>query len=616
MASINGRGQIPLARLRILETTDLHMQILGYDYFSDQVDQESGLIHLVDSIDTLRSEDQVTTLLFDNGDFVQGNPVADFIAKTGKGKRTHPMIAAMNTMQYDAVTLGNHEFNYGVEFLQDVLADAQFPITCANITHLKGHGLAQPFLILDHDVICDDGVTRQIKIGVTGFVTPQVTDWDKAAISGLIETQDIVAAATSIVPQIKDAGADIIIALCHSGIGAVEHSYRMENAAVPLAAVPGIDIVLTGHTHEVFPGDDIMRSDVIDPEKGTLHGKPTVMAGFYGNKLGVVDLNVGWDGDRWQIRDHKARLQPNAYSLEQSPLQQRLKTHVQDAHNATLDHIRQPIAQTAVPLHSYFSAVMPDYSLDIMSRALVAHTATVLAETEYHDLPILSAASPFRTGGRAGVGHYLDVPPGPFTVRDAAAIYPFNNMLCAVRRNGAQLRDWLERAASLFAQITPGTHDAAILNPYNPIYNSDTIFGLTYTFDLSQPPRYGAGGRMRNATAKRLCNLRYNDKPVADTDVFAVAVNGYRANGGGGFRRAPEADVLYTSNTSARDVMINYLRQKGSINCQARKAWGFVHHPDTSAIFQSAPQAQQHLVDGLSHIGPADDGFHSYRITL
>lgn len=616
IGAINGQGDVPTARLRILETTDLHMQILGYDYFSDQVADSTGLIHLADTIDALRSQEGVTALLFDNGDFIQGNPLADYIASMGPSGQTHPMIAAMNTLQYDAVTLGNHEFNYGLAFLQDSLADATFPITCANITHLKGAALAQPFLILERELPCTDGTNRTLRIGVTGFVTPQITDWDKAALEDSIKTDDIVAAATMIVPAMKAAGADIIVALCHSGIGAIEHSQRMENAAVPLAAISGIDIVLTGHTHEVFPGDSVMRSDAIDPETGTLHGKPAVMAGFYGNWLGVVDLELGWKADQWQITRHHTKLQTSAPKKGPSALQTLLSAHVQDAHTATLDHIRQPIAQTNVAIHSYFAGVTPDLSQQLLATAQIDHIAEALAQTQHHALPVLSATSPFRAGGRAGASHYIHVPPGPFALRDAAAIYPFANTLCAMRCSGAQLRDWLERAASLYARIMPGAHDQPLLDAHMPAYNSDTIFGLHYRFDLSQPARYGAEGAEVNPDAQRLCTLQFQGQPVRDDAQFAVAVNSYRANGGGGFACVPAADIVYTSTQTTRDILVSYLRETGIIDGKIEDTWGFKHHPDTSAIFHSAPTAREYLSKGLAHIGPGSDGFERYKITF
>ncbi len=616
IGSIKEQGDIPTARLRIMETTDLHMQILDYDYFSDRAEVSTGLINLAAIIEDLRAEDGVTSLLFDNGDFIQGNPLADYVASHGIESGAHPMITALNTLAYDAVTLGNHEFNYGLEFLQRILKDAQFPVTCANITHLTGDALAEPFLILDRTLQCDDGVVRPVKIGVTGFLPPQITEWDKAALLDQISTEDIIAAATDIVPQIKAAGADIVVALCHSGIGATEHSQRMENAAVPLAAIPDIDVVLTGHTHDVFPGNSVMASAAIDPLAGTLHGKPAVMAGFYGSLLGVVDMRLAWRHGGWQMQGAQARLQSGTKPKTQSPIQQQLSAQVGDAHAATLRHIRQPIAQTNVPIHSYFANIGPDMAQHLLAKAQKKFITEAMVGLGHDDLPVLAATAPFRVGGRTGPAHYIDIPPGPLTLRDAAAIYPFANVLCAVRCTGRQLRLWLERAASHFATITPGQHDQSLFNPHSAPYNSDTIYGLRYRFDLSQPARFTPNGVLSDGNAARVTHLSCGDRPVGDDDCFIVATNSYRTNGGGGFGSTDPADILFTSTETTRDILINHLRHSGPDALTCRHPVQFTNHPDTSAVFQSAPAAQRYLTEGISHIGPGTDGFDRYRLTF
>lgn len=614
--SIDGQGDVPTARLRILETTDLHMQLLSYDYFADRPENGTGLINLAGLIDHLRSEDDVTTLLFDNGDFIQGNPLADYIADNGTTGQVHPMIATMNALGYDAIALGNHEFNYGLPFLKRALADAAFPVTCANITHQKGKPLADTFVILERNLPCSDGIKRTIRIGVVGFVTPQITDWDRAALSGMIETEDIVVSARKVVPQIQEEGADIIVALCHSGIGASAHSPRMENAAVPLANVPGIDAILSGHTHEFFPGDSVTASDVVDPENGTLHGKPTVMAGFYGNWLGVIDVQLQRKDGRWAIAGHQSALRSGASTPNTNTRQPALARHVTEAHAATLAHIRQPIARTEVHIQSYFSSIRPDLSQQLLAQAQLEFVANAIEKTNYRDLPRVAATSPFRFGGRAGPGHYIDIAPGPFALRDAAAIYPFANRLCAIRCRGRQIRNWLERAASHFAQITPGRHDQPLINSQSPAYNSDTLYGFHYVFDLSAPARYGPDGTCIDPSATRLRDLSYQGSPIADDDVIIVATNSYRTNGGGGFKGTPDADILFTSTEATRDVLVDYLRTRQIITDQPRSPWRFLHLPDTSATFQSAPAAQHHLVDGITRLGPGRDGFDRYRFTF
>lgn len=613
--SVGEYGNTPTARLRILETTDLHMQLLDYDYFADRTDETIGLIRLLGQITQHRTAPNQTCLLFDNGDFIQGNPLGDYLANNADRDAIHPMIAAFNTLQYDAIALGNHEFNYGLPFLRQALKDAQFPVTCANISQQQGPPLAEKFVILERTLPCSDGQTRALKIGVMGFVTPQITQWDSTALDGALTTEDIVICAIRTVPEIKAAGADVVIALCHSGIGRANYEMGMENAAVPLATVGGIDVILTGHTHEIFPDASRPMTDVVNPTAGTLHGKPAVMAGFYGNRLGVIDLELCWHHGGWRIESHSVSLeQGTADTPAAQPIRDKITADVSAAHNATLAHIRQPIAVTSVPIHSYFGTIGPDLSQQLLADAQFHHITKALQDSVFQDLPVISATAPFRVGGKAGPGHYIDVAPGPLTLRDAAAIYPFANTLSATRRKGADLRAWLERSASHFSQIKQGTQNQPIINPRSPAYHFDTLFGLYYEIDLSQPARYDTEGVLRNPNAARIRSLTLNGKPVRDDDPFVLATNSYRANGGGNFQIKPNGDAIHCSTQSTLDILIAHLRFKGTVSKAAQPTWAFAHLSDTRAVFYAAPAARQHMTSAMRHIGPGCDGFDQYQL--
>ena len=259
---------------------------------------------------------------------------------------------------------------------------------------------------------------------------------------------------------------------------------------------------------------------------------------------------------------------------------------------------------------------LSDLTQQLLAQAQQNGIAAAMADTAHHDLPILSATAPFRFGGRAGPGHFIDIPPGTVALRDAAAIYPFANKLCAIRRSGSDIRNWLERAASHFRQITPGRHDQPLIDQHHPAYNCDTLFGLTYEFDLTQPARFGPDGSIHNPDASRLRNLCYQGKPVACDDAFIVATNGYRTNGGGGFQGVPKIDILYTSVETTRDVLVAYLRALDTVAQPATPTWQFTPIPNTGAVFQSAPAAKHHLPHGITHVGPDTDGFDCYLITF
>jgi 2',3'-cyclic-nucleotide 2'-phosphodiesterase / 3'-nucleotidase len=599
--------------LRILATTDLHMQILPYDYFADRAEQIGGLVHLADQITALRADRSALTLLFDNGDFLQGNPLADTLAQAGSAKTTHPMIAAFAALHYDAINLGNHEFNYGLPFLRQALQDASCPVVCANIDWRDQVQIAQPFVILDRMIRCDDGRDHPLRIGVVGFVPPQITRWDRVKLGDAIATCDIVAAAQDIVPQIKAAGADIVIALCHAGIDTADHRPGMENAAVPLAAVPGIDAIVTGHTHEIFPDATRPATPYVDPVAGRIHGKPAVGAGFYGQALGAITLKLRRAADRWHVTDHASAVLPATPAQPDSAVSARIKAAVQDAHDATLRQIRQPVARTLVPIHSYFARVSPDLPGHILGQALIAHAALVLPD---NDLPIIAAVSAVRAGGLGGPDCYVAIPPGPVMRRDVCAIYPYADTAVIVRRTGAELRAWLEQAVSGYQQIFPRRADQALLNPDFAGYVFDAFHGLTYTIDLTQPPRHDATGRIVAPQAARITDLRHNGTEVRPEQCFAVVANSYRSFGGGGFPPIPMHDILATSREPVRDILTAEFQRQGVIDAPVQTPWRFAPIPDTFVDFISAPDGRHHLSDRIRDVGTQVNGFTRYRLAL
>lgn len=592
----------PTARVRILETTDLHMQLLGYDYFADHPTPDLGLVPLACVIETYRADPYATTFLFDNGDFLQGNPLAEHAIYDAPSDMPNPMITAFNALSYDAVALGNHEFNYGIDVLNRVITDAAFPVVCANITQTDGTPVAPPYAIIEKGVMCSDGQSRPIKVGVFGVVTPQILRWDKAILDGKLTAQDIVQAADRCTRQMRDAGADIIVALCHSGIGAEEWSSHMENAAITLAALPEVDVVLLGHTHDQFPDPRAQNTRIVDHDKGTIHGKPSVMAGFYGSHLDVIALDLTWSKNGWRIAQSKSKLHPPNPTCN-TALQRSLTQAVDQAHQATREQIKQPIATSRVSLNSHFSTTAPDLTLELLADAQINHMQRASLGTSWQDIPVLAVAAPFRVGGRGGPNHFIDIAAGPMTLRDAAAFYPFTNTLYGVRRSGAQIKTWLEKVALYFNKIRPNETAQPLINPDIPPYDFDVIYGLTYAFDLSR-------------NHNRVVYLCHNGVPVADTDQFIVATNSYRANGGGNFFVSEPDDIAYVSVDTTRNILIDCMRKIQVLDRVPREVWRFAPIEGAAAWFTSNAAARPPVGRNIRPSGKTRDGFGIFTLTF
>lgn len=623
------------AHLRLMETTDIHVNVFPYDYYADKPNDTMGLTRTATIIDNIRAE-ATNSLLIDNGDVLQGNPMGDYMAYQHgmKDGDVHPVIKAMNTLNYSVGTLGNHEFNYGLDFMFKVLAGANFPFVCANLT--KGQLAAdptkddlffKPYLILEKKIKDGAGNESPVKIGFIGFVPPQIMLWDIKNLEGKAQTRDIVEAAKAWVPVMKAEGADIVIALSHSGIDGSGPADKMENASLYVAAVDGIDAVFTGHQHLVFPGpktwDGIKDAD---PVKGTLHGKPAVMAGFWGSHLGLIDLLLEKDGKSWKIVDFTSEARPIYHRDDKKKVVADVadKKEVVEAakteHEATLAYVRTPVGKTSAPLYSYFALVADDPSVQIVSQAQVWYIKEMLKETQYKDLPVLSAAAPFKCGGRNGADYYTDVPAGNIAIKNVADLYLYPNTVQAVVINGAQVKNWLEMSAAMFNQVKPGSKDADLINNAFPSYNFDVIDGVTYQIDVSQPRRFSDDGKVLNADANRIQNLQFDGKPIDPAQKFLVVSNNYRAGGGGNFPEIGADKVVYQAPDTNRDVIVRYVHDQGTINPTADGNWTFKPMPGTTAMFQSSPKAKDFL-DQVKSVkiedgGEGADGFRNYRLVL
>ena len=619
--------------LRLMETTDLHVHVFPYDYYADKPRDTVGLARTASIIKEIRAE-ATNALLLDNGDFLQGNPMGDYIAyeRGMKGGDLHPVIAAMNAVGFDASTLGNHEFNYGLEFLMKSLAGADFPVVCANIAKETGatprddKTLLPPYVLMERELTDGAGQKHAIKIGLIGFVPPQVMNWDRRHLEGRVQARDILQTARAYVPEMKEKGADIIIALSHSGIAAARESDGMENASLPLAAIEGIDAILTGHSHLVFPSSRYEGIEGINAEAGTLHGKPATMGGYWGSHLGLIDLMLERDAGGWRVVGHGSEARPisrrnddrSITALVQSDA--RVLAATAKEHEETLAYIRRAVGKTDAPLHSYFALVADDPSVQIVSIAQSWYIAQMMKGTKYEGLPILSAAAPFKAGGRGGPDYFTDVPKGDVAIKNVSDLYLYPNTARAVLVTGAEVKDWLERSAGIFNQVTVGKADQLLLNPAFPSYNFDVMDGVSYQIDLSQPSKFSPKGELQNPEASRIVNLQYNGAPIDPDAQFIVATNNYRASGGGDFPGAKGDTVVFEGPDTNRDVIVRYIVEKGTISPRADANWSFAPLADTSVLFDTGPKASAYAEDvqgvRITPAGDGPDGFARFRINL
>lgn len=618
-------------RLRILATSDVHAHLMDYDYTWDQPLKTAGLVRTASLIRRARST-AANVLLFDNGDFLQGSALGEVAATVAlDGAGGHPVVAAMNRLAYDAVALGNHDFSYGIDFLDRALAGARFPVLCANAVRSLGKeplddlAYRPATTILERTLAAPDGRTEALRIGVIGLLPPQITQWERKHLAGRIQTRDCVEAARAWVPALRAGGADIVIALCHSGIGPETHISGMENAAVPLAALPGVDVVIAGHVHLPFPGPDVVPTGRIDSRRGSVCGKPAVMAGFWGSHLGQIDLDLTLGTTGWTIARHRAASRPIAVRDGRGAIRSLagrdadLAAAIAPAHRATLAQVRQPVGRSDVALHSYFARLCDCAALQLVHEAQLGWLADWAQGTDYESLPRLSAASPFKSGGRGGPQYFTDIPPGDLALRHVHDLYTFPNSVRAVVVNGATLRAWLERSAAQFLRLVPGAADQPLFDPDAPAYNFDSLSGVSYAIDLSQPSRYTALGNVADLGARRITALSHRGRPVTADMRFLVATNNFRAAGGGQFPGLSPCATVAEPLTLTSDVIRAHIARAGHVAPQVRHGWRLAPlPPGTSAWFDTGPRAADHLGEDtgltIEPVGETPEGFLRCRV--
>ena len=633
---ISGSLNAATVDLRIIETTDLHGNMMNFDYFQDQHVDTFGLVKTATLIHQARSEVK-NSVLVDNGDVIQGSPMADYAVNKGLAEGDiHPVYKAMNTLNYVVGNLGNHEFNFGLDFLQKSIAGAKFPYINANVYDANtGKPYFKQYIIVDTPVIDREGVEQVIKIGYIGFVPPQIMLWDKLNLDGKVVVKDITETAKKLVPEMKKQGANIIIAIAHSGVSADPYKALAENSVYYLSQVEGINAIMFGHSHGVFPSDNFKSLPNTDLQLGTINNVPAVMPGQWGTHLGVVDLVLDGDKANWQVTLGKSEARPIYNAQTKTALvdaDQNITGILQEDHQATREFVGKPIGKVSTDINSYLALVEDTSALQIISDAQIDYVKHYIqGDPDLDGLPILSAIAPFKAGGRKNdPTAYVDVKKGDLTFRNAADIYLYPNILSTVKLTGKEVKEWLECSAGVYNQIDIHSSQPQYLINWDKFrtYNFDTIDGVNYQIDITQPPRYDGNCQLVNPNSERIKNLTYQQKAIDPKQVFLIATNNYRAYTGI-FPGTGEKNVMFNSPDDMRVILSAYIsnmtKNKGAVNVTVDNNWEIA--PITSATkldirFESSPteEAKASIETNshypISYIDKDKIGFGVYRLNL
>ena len=607
--------------VRILATTDLHTNLVNYDYYQDKPVENVGLAKTAILIEEAKKENS-NTILVDNGDTIQGTPPGTYkaIVNPVKEGEQHPMYTALQKLGFEVGTLGNHEFNYGLDYLKRVIETAGMPIVNANVVDPKtGAYIYDPYKIITKTFVDKTGHKTTVKIGVTGIVPPQILSWDKANLEGKVLVNDSVEAIKNIIPEMRKAGADITLVLSHSGIGDDKYEKGEENEGYQIASLPGVDAVVTGHSHAEFPSGNgtgfYEKYPGVDGTNGKINGTPVTMAGKYGDHLGIIDLNLVYKNGKWSVVNSKGSIRKIYTKSKEAD--ERIKEIAKESHEGTVKYVRQQVGTTSAPITSYFALVKDDPSVQIVNNAQIWYAKRELAGTPEGSLPILSAAAPFKAGTRGDATAYTDIPAGPIAIKNVADLYLYDNVTAILKITGAQLKEWLEMSAGQFNTIDPSKKEAQqLINSSYRTYNFDVIDGVTYEYDVTQPNKYDREGKLLHPDANRVRNLKYQGKDVRPEQEFIVVTNNYRANGQ--FPGVRDASLNRLLGLENRQAIINYILEEKNINPSADKNWRFTDSIKGLDIrFLTADKAKNLLgTDGdVQYLASSEqEGFGEYRL--
>lgn len=536
--------------LTVMGTTDLHGHIFNWDYFknaeyTDAKGNAQGLARISTLVEQVRKEKgRCNTLLIDAGDTIQGTPLTYYYAKvdpiTAKGGPVHPMAQAMNAIGYDAVALGNHEFNYGIETLRKFESQCRFPLLGANALDAKTLKPAfPPFFMKTFHV----KGAPPVKVAVLGLTNPGIAIWDKAYVQGKLTFPGLEEQAAKWVPKLRSMGADVVVVSAHSGSSGTSSygdqlPYIENSAGLVAQQVPGIDAILVGHAHT-----EIAELKVTN----TATGKTVVLSEplAYAERLSLFDVELVFEKGKWAVESVSATVRDSKTVADDPKITKLLK----DEHDVVVAYVNQVVGTATDTLTTVEARYKDAPIIDLITTVQEDVVKAALVGTSYASLPVIAQASPFsRTS---------EIPAGKVTIRDLSSLYVFDNTLVAKLMTGAQVRAYLEYSAQYFVQTPAGAviDVEKLTNAGNrPDYNYDYVSGLTYDIDIAQ------------AVGSRIKNLAYNGVALDDAQQFAFAVNNYRANGGGAFPHVAAAQELWAESTEIRTRISEWVTAKGVLD--------------------------------------------------
>lgn len=587
--------------MRILATSDVHMHLSGGSETTGEPTPQSGLARLARLIDAARKSAPGASLLVDNGDLLQGTPLAVTCRDFPRAQR-HPLAAFLEAVGYDALGLGNHDFDFGPDYLAHFIAEMHCPVLSANARGVPG---LKSRCLLPCTLPLEQGGSATLQVGVTSALPLQTAQWAGSALGADVSIDEPLAAIEQQVAALREEGADLVLVAAHGGLDPVPEPRGSEHFAGAVRKLPGVGAVIAGHLHMAI-------ADAGDAEQVA----PCVMPSYGAAHLGCIDLVLAQDASGWHVQAAEARLLEVGGA---EPLPELLSI-LEPLRSQTAARVVKPIARTDVHLHSYFAMLQSSAAVALVAEAMMDGLERMALPDDWADLPKLAAIAPILVGGRGGPDQFCDVRPGPVSLAATEALFPYEDVLTARRMSGADLRLWLDRAAAIYGALDDADDgNGALLHPQMPGFCFDMIHGLTVRIDPTRPARFSPKGAELDPGASRLTCLEWQGRPVQDTDHFVLGLSSYRSGGGGNY---PDVGIRLPSGSEGpqiRRLVCDVLDARKTV-APAPLDWAIEPGLGVSATIDTSPQAAEFL-DDIAKFSPEIErvtaaGFLRLRVHL
>lgn len=564
--------------IRFVNTTDIHGQLTSMDYSKGTDAKNCGVARAFRLMLNLKSElPSANVFTFDIGDVLYDYTTEYIYAEDQY--EIQPIYKALASMGYDAITLGNHDFDYGYDYMLRQLDETGLrDITVvSNVTDSKtGEFPFEENMLITRKMETNSGKQVEVTVGIIGETIPNLSS-KTHSYTGILKTEDMVANTRAQAKKLKEQGADIIVVLAHTGMGPENPEENFKNVAYAITKIDEVDVVVCGHEHNEYPTSDTtspyFNLPGVDKKTFLVNGKNVVMAADRGEAVGVVDLTLTVSGEDVTIADRSTRLEYVTKNVEEDDGLASLYGEWKDEFLTYTSEVIGTIDEDD-SIDNFFGLIGDSQAIQLLNDAKRSYAINYIHTnaTDYIGTPVI-AASTYASYGVNSYQDYINLT-NKITESDLASIQPYNNYLYLYEITGKQLKEWLEWSASAYETIG-STYDWSDdflrttsekagarpllseewINDWSSFYIFD---GISYEIDPSVGPRYNTSGT-KIADTKRISKVTYNGVAVKDSDIFVIATNKLtkptEANSG------VETQIVGKGYNRSQSVLSDYIRQ-------------------------------------------------------